>query len=240
MSFDGTARGSLLLVDESPHELIVVKPAGLPSELPRDPAADSLARRLIVAGVKEPRLVHRLDAVSCGLLLVAKSPQAAAHYAAEIAAHRWHKWYVARVEVPHEAAMRLVGPHKAYLRTDGPSARVVRAGGKPSFLDVVSAAPAPGERGASDVLVRLRTGRFHQIRVMLAHLGAPLRGDTRYGGAAGAAVYLEHVVLTARPYASDAWRTWQAPRHQDRPAWDPTLADAVQRQIPAAGSAPRD
>ena len=53
--------------------------------------------RLRRQGVAEPRLVHRLDAPACGLVLVAGSRAAAAYYAAEIAARRWAKWYVARV-----------------------------------------------------------------------------------------------------------------------------------------------
>src|SRR5262249_48880308 len=124
------------LLDVTPHAVIALKPAGLASELPRDPAADSLVHRLGAQGFTGLRLVHRLDAPSCGLMLVARSAEAAAHYAQEIAARRWHKWYVAQVALPLSKAEQLVGPHKSYLKTDGPSARVVRSGGKPSFLDV--------------------------------------------------------------------------------------------------------
>ena len=122
------------LLDVTPHEIVALKPAGLASELPRDPAADSLVHRLGAQGFSGLRLVHRLDALSCGLMLVARSAEAAAYYAQEIAARRWHKWYVAQVALPLAKAEQLVGAHKSYLKVDGASARVVRAGGKPSFF----------------------------------------------------------------------------------------------------------
>lgn len=214
------------VVAASPHEVVAVKPAGLPCEMPRDPDADSLIRRLAAAGYEDLRLVHRLDGPACGLVLVARTRHAAAHYSAEIEARRWHKWYVARVAVPASEARHLVGPHKAFLKSDGRHARVVRAGGKPSFLDVVAAAPAPGDSREADLLVRLHTGRFHQIRAMLAHAGAPLTGDTLYGGPDGD-FYLEHVVFGAWMAAGDAWTVWEAPEHPDRVRWAPALASAV-------------
>ena len=76
------------LVHAGPDEVVALKPAGLASEMPRDPDADSLVLRLRRQGVVEPRLVHRLDAPACGLVLVAGSRAAAAYYAAEIAARR--------------------------------------------------------------------------------------------------------------------------------------------------------
>lgn len=217
----------ITLVDTTPHELIVVKPANLASEHTRDPQADSLVHRLGQQGFTDLRCVHRLDSPACGLMLIARTAAAAKHYSAEIEARRWHKWYVARMARPYAVAATLVGAHKAYLSTEGRSAIVVRAGGKPSFLDIVSAAPAPGAPGHADVLIELHTGRFHQIRVMLANLGAPLVGDERYGGPATGPLYLEHVMLAARRFQTDGWTLWTAPAHPDRPAWDTALTDAV-------------
>lgn len=219
------------LLDVTPHEIVALKPAGLPSELPRNPAADSLVHRLAAQGFSSLRLVHRLDAPSCGLMLVARSAEAAAHYAREISERRWHKWYVAQVALPLPKARQLVGPHKSYLKVDGPSARVVRAGGKPSFLDVTLATPVPDVPGESHLLVQLHTGRLHQIRVMLAHRGAPLSGDIRYGGPSGRTMYLEHVILAARTFASLQWRVWLAPPHPGRAPWAPALSDAVNARV---------
>lgn len=226
------------LVDRAPGAIVVVKPAGLASELARDPAADSLVSRLIADGHPSPRLVHRLDASACGLMLVALTRAAAAHYSVEIERRRWQKCYVARVAQPLATAQGLVGPHKAYLRTEGRVATVVRSGGKPSFLDVLLAAPAPGDPGTSHLLIRLHTGRFHQIRAMLAHAGAPLAGDRAYGGAGQWPLYLEHVVLGSYIDTTGTWTVWQAPPHEDREAWAPELAAAVEACAATARTTP--
>ena len=78
----------LHVVHDGPDEVVVVKPAGLATEVSRDPAADSLIRRLERQGIATPRLVHRLDAPACGLVLVARTTAAAAYHSREIAARR--------------------------------------------------------------------------------------------------------------------------------------------------------
>ena len=216
----------LPLLEVTPHEIVVCKPPGLVSELPRHPQADSLVTRLRAQGYDDLRLVHRLDRPACGLMIVARSAEAAAHYSAEIAARRWRKVYVAEVACPIAHAQALVGPHKAYLLAERWRSRVVRSGGKPSLLTIVHAAPAVSDPGRSHLLVQLHTGRYHQIRVMLAELGAPLAGDALYGGPEGS-FYLEQVLLKARPFGSAQSRIWQAPPHNARPAWSASLSGAV-------------
>ena len=211
----------------TPHELVVCKPAGLASELPRDPRADSLVSRLRHDGFDDLRLVHRLDAPTSGVMIVARTQDAAAHYSAEIAARRWHKVYIADLAMPVARAQALVGDHKAYLSTEGRKAVVVRSGGKPSFLTIAHVAPVPDASARTHALVRLQTGRFHQIRAMLSALGAPLSGDDSYGGSAGDRFYLEHVLLAARLFGSNDVSVWRAPAHADRPSWSAALDDAV-------------
>lgn len=225
---------SLTLLHTTPHEVLVWKPPGLAVERPRDPAADSLVHRLRTLGHADVRLVHRLDAPASGLVLVACTRESAAHHAAEIAARRWHKTYVATVSGRSDDLQHLVGRHRAYLRIDGPRARIVRAGGKPSFLRVLAVVPAPGHPLHSHVLVRLETGRFHQIRVMLASLGAPLVGDDLYGGAPDAALYLEQVVLGLRLFGDAGRRVWSAPEGMARPVWSDHLTRAVTDDADAA------
>jgi 23S rRNA-/tRNA-specific pseudouridylate synthase len=226
------------ILEVTPHEIVALKPAGLASELPRDPAADSFVRRLETQGFSGLRLVHRLDAASCGLMLVARSAEVAAHYSQEIAARRWHKWYVAQVALTSSKAEQLVGAHKSYLKAEGSCARVVHAGGKPSFLDVALATPVPDVPGESHLLIQLHTGRFHQIRAMLAHRGAPLSGDIRYGGPSGRTIYLEHAILAVRAFKSLESRVWLAPSHPDRVRWAPALSDEVDAQVHTLSTSP--
>ena len=226
----------LHVVHDGPGEVVVLKPAGLATEVSRDPAADSVLRRLEQQGVATPKLVHRLDAPACGLVLVARSTAAAAHHAGEIAARRWSTWYVARVAASPATTTDLIGPHRAYLKTEGRRARVVRAGGKPSFLEVATVTAVDHAPDHRHVLVRLHTGRFHQIRAMLAHAGAALVGDPTYGGPAGR-FYLEQVVLGATTYGG-GWNVWEAGPHADRDAWSPALQAAVADCALTARTAP--
>jgi len=153
-----------------------------------------------------------------------------AHYAAEIAARRWHKVYIAEIAVPVERARELVGEHKAYLATEGRRAPARPRRRQALVLSIVHAAPAT-RTACSHVLVRLHTGRFHQIRVMLSALGAPLVGDTRYCGPTSGPMYLEHVILGARPFGGPAVRVWRAPDDVPRPAWSSSLREAVAAEV---------
>jgi 23S rRNA-/tRNA-specific pseudouridylate synthase len=226
------------ILDVTPHEIVALKPAGLASELPRDPAADSFVRRLETQGFSGLRLVHRLDAASCGLMLVARSAEVGAHYSEEIAARRRHKWYVAQVALTIPKAEQLVGAHKPYLKVEGSCARVVHAGGKPSFPDVTRASPVPDVPDESHFLVQLHAGRFHQIRVMPAHRVAPISSDIRYGGPSGRTIYLDHAILAARTFQSLESRVWLAPCHPDRVRRAPALSDAVDAQVHTLSTLP--
>lgn len=221
---------SLAVLEVTSHEIVLWKPPGLSCELPRDPGADSVTARLRNDGFDNLRLVHRLDRPASGLMVVARSAEAAAYYAAEIAARRWRKLYVAQVARAGGECQALVGRHKAYLSVEGRRALVVRSGGKPSLLTVLHAEPVPGVNGRTHVLVELHTGRFHQIRVMLAALHAPLVGDTLYGGPGGETMYLEHVLLAARPFGSAKTRVWRSPMYEGRPSWSAGLIAALEAE----------
>lgn len=187
------------VLKETAEDLVVLKPAGMASELTRDPRNESLIARVRLAcppGVA-PRLVHRLDRVTRGLMVVALTKDAAAFHGEQIREGVWDKYYLARLPTPDPGSrvMKvLVGKHKAYIAEESDRARLVRAGGKPSLMEVLACAAAPKRKGQCHVLIRLLTGRLHQIRVMMAGLGLPLIGDTLYGGVPGQ-FYLDHCAL---------------------------------------------
>lgn len=215
------------------HTVVVVKPAGMATELTSDPKGVSLVsrlRRAAAPGVRV-RLVHRLDRATRGVMIATLSQEAAAFYGAQIREGLWEKYYVARIPMPpdREARLRLLGPQKGYIREeDGPRARLVRAGGKPSLQEVLAVEAAPGRAGQAHALIKLVTGRLHQIRVMMAGAGYPLIGDPFYGGAPGE-MYLEHIALWYVDYATRDVRLAHLHSDPEREALAPVMRKAVDR-----------
>lgn len=212
------------ILSQDEQTLVVVKPAGMATELTNDPRGVSMIskiRRAAREGV-QPRLVHRLDRVTRGVMIVALTRESAAFYGEQIREGVWEKYYLARIPSPGiggtPPAGELVGRHKAHIREEGTHAKIVRAGGKVSLLDVVCVEPAPGRKGEAHALIRLLTGRLHQIRVMLAALGLPLIGDELYGGdPSQGAVSLEHIGLW---YVDAATREIRLAHRRDDPDRD--------------------
>ena len=247
----------LPILFESAHEWVVIKPAGMPTELTSDPRGVSLIERIRRSGHPDARLPHRLDRMTRGLVVIALTAESIAFHNEQIRAGAWAKWYLARVLAERDPS-ELLGSHRAYLRTMGDRAQVVRAGGKPALLDVLGHTPAPGRTGQAHLAIRLHTGRFHQIRAMLAHQGFPIAGDTKYAGemrsvsnpkyggetrsrdvryggerAPGDAPYLEHAALRLRPYGETTARVFFKENDPERERIDPTLLQLLSRHIAA-------
>ena len=204
----GAASGVVWTPDAaSRREVALRKPPGMESERPgagrgasRFPTSLELVQERL--GWSDARLPHRLDRSACGWLLVCRDAATVAERNESVRAGDWVKGYVARVTTPAAGQDSLVGEHRRYLRREGRLSRVVRSGGDPSRLAVLAAEPAPDRPGEWHVAIRLDTGRYHQIRAMLADLGAPLVGDDLYGGPSGS-FHLEHAVLTFPSLAGD-------------------------------------
>lgn len=171
------------------------RPAGGRGQARMATGLDLVRERL---GWPEARLPHRLDRIACGWLLACRDAATVAARNESVRAGDWIKGYVARVAMPARGAGSLLGEHLRYLRREGRIARPVRSGGDPSRLAILAAEAAPDRPGELHVAIRLDTGRYHQIRAMLADLGAPLVGDDLYGGPPGS-FHLEHAVLTFPP-----------------------------------------
>lgn len=133
-----------------------------------------------VAGGGEPlQLVHRLDRSTSGAVLFARGKAAGAHLGRQFARQTVDKVYLALVEgVPEPAA----GVVEARLHRSKGVAFVSEDEGKDSSTAYRVVAEAPGY---ALVEARPLTGRTHQIRSHMAHLGHPLAGDLRYGGRLG-------------------------------------------------------
>ncbi len=166
------------------HLLIVEKPAGMLSQADRTGDEDILT--LMKAWVGEQfnkpgnvylGLVHRLDRPASGLMALARTSKAAARLTDQFKKRTVEKRYLAWIEgqTPDEATWQdhLVKRDQTVQIVDSSTTQ-----GKPASLDLRTIA---SEAGRSLVVVRLHTGRPHQIRVQFASRGYPLVGTCATG-----------------------------------------------------------
>ncbi len=132
-----------------------------------------------IGGEIRPGIVHRLDKDTSGLMMVAKTHQAHNDLSAQIKTRQVTKGYLALVEGSLKSTEGKVdAPVGRHPRRRTRMAVVV--GGKEARTNYKVRQEL---RGHSLVELYLETGRTHQIRVHMAHLGHPLVGDTTYGHA---------------------------------------------------------
>ncbi|MGE5552724.1 MAG: RluA family pseudouridine synthase [Betaproteobacteria bacterium] len=135
-----------------------------------------------VGGVMRPGIVHRLDKDTSGVMVVAKNDPTHLHLAAQFKAHRIDRRYVALVKghlpSPEGTISGNIGRHPRHRK----KMAVVQTGGKPAVTHWRVLEEFPGY---TLLEARLETGRTHQIRVHLSHIGHPVAGDPVYGGQPG-------------------------------------------------------
>lgn len=186
------------------NDLIVCeKPAGIATQSSRIGSPDMVSilknylRRCMPGQPPYLAVIHRLDQPVTGLLVFAKNKKAAAGLTRQLTSSGFGKHYLALLSrIPDNAE----GDLTDYLLKDNRT-----------NTSHVCAPDTPGakearlhyrilETGEASALaeITLDTGRHHQIRVQMAHLGCPLIGDTKYGGPAASQLQLSAYRLTFR------------------------------------------
>src|SRR5208282_5694893 len=175
-----------VLLDD-PHLLAVNKPGGLPT-LPGGGFMENTLLRLVQKQIPNANPVHRLGRATTGIVLFAKTAQAASKLGAD--------WNTPRIQKIYWALAQNIAQHDAYeiLTPIGlvPHPRIgsvwaANPSGKPSksLAKVISRAPSSTASssmpGTTTFEVSLSSGRPHQIRIHLASIGHPLVGDPLYG-----------------------------------------------------------
>ena len=166
--------------------VIIYKPPGLPSQSDKSGDADALTlTSSSLKEVGEPSelyLIHRLDRVVGGLLVFARNKKSAAELSRLVCGEGIGKEYLAVIDSRLEG-----GTLRDFIYKDSRLSKAFvversRAGVKEAELDFSTLASLSTEKGErSLVKVKLKTGRFHQIRVQFASRGAPISGDGKYG-----------------------------------------------------------
>ena len=187
----------LAVVYEDKDLIVVDKPKGMAVHPGAGHASGTLVNALIahcgaslsgIGGVRRPGIVHRLDKDTTGLLVAAKSDRAHAGLAQQFAAHgsdgRLQRRYRALAWGAPERARGSIDAALARSSANRTKIAVVGEGaGRRAITryEVVERYGGEVLPLASLIELELETGRTHQIRVHLAHIGHPLLGDATYG-----------------------------------------------------------
>lgn len=199
----------LEVVFEDPHIIVINKPAGLVVHPGPGNWTGTLVNALIahcgdslsgIGGVKRPGIVHRLDKETTGLLVVAKTDKAHQSLSDQFAAHgrdgKLSRQYIALAWGEPAPRRGTIDTMIARSTSNRVKMAVSKTTGRRAIThyETLQTFASPNARPlASLVRCSLETGRTHQIRVHMAHIGNPLLGDMVYGsGHAASANKLEN------------------------------------------------
>lgn len=183
LSAEEIAEARAMVIRETKSAVVFNKPPGLATQggSKTHRHVDGMLDAFVEGDAPRPRLVHRLDKDTSGVLLVARTPGSAASYSKRFSGRSARKIYWALVVGVPEVAEGMI---------DAPLAKQPGTGGEKMHVDEENGQPAKtryrvvdkaGKRAAWIELEPL-TGRTHQLRVHLAAIGHPIVGDGKYGG----------------------------------------------------------
>lgn len=210
---------------EDAQLLVVRKPAGTLAQPDHtgDPDVLTLGKQHLSTGGDEPflGLVHRLDRPTSGLMVLARTSDAAGALSRQFRERTAQKQYLALVE----GVLRGIGTWQDYIAKPDRQPMIVgpeHPEGKRAELDWQA---LHREDGRTLLSIQLHTGRPHQIRLQAAERGAPVVGDTRYGGpsiAGNGEIALHHAILRVEHPSGPQRKTFVdgLPAH-----WTPLLSD---------------
>ena len=220
----------LHILYEDADILVVHKPAGQLTH-PGAGHADGTLVNGVLAHVPEnaylPRggIVHRLDKDTTGLLVVAKTEMARQSLIDQLGDHTMHREYLALVTGAMTGGGRVEAPIGRHAQDR--LRMTVRDDGRPAQTDYRLVERFPHH---SYLRLRLATGRTHQIRVHMTHIGHPLVGDPVYGGRMTVPKGLEEAALARwRQFRRQALHAWRLrlyhPASGDLMTWESPLPD---------------
>ncbi|MBB1563765.1 RluA family pseudouridine synthase [Candidatus Saccharibacteria bacterium] len=205
------ASAELPVLYEDDDVIVVNKPSGLLTHakggLSTEPTVAEIIRprTSFASDTDRPGIVHRLDRDTSGVLIIAKTADAAAHLQQQFAQRTTKKTYLAVTDgVPKLAAAKIdlpIGRNPA-----APSTFRVDPNGKPAQTNYQVLAVAD-----TKALIELKpsTGRTHQLRVHMAYLNTPILGDRVYGKPSASRLML-HAYKLEIPLPSGKQKTFEA------------------------------
>jgi len=215
-----------LVIFEDDHILALNKPSGLSSQGGRGQVntLDEMLAAFAKASGNRPRLIHRLDRDTSGVILTARTKPAAGFLGKAMMGRRVRKTYLAIVATPPSPATGLIETplrrdeqgREAFMRVcapDHPDAEAARS----RYRTLAATA------GAALLELRPETGRMHQLRVHLATIGSPIAGDARYGGTlrlgnAAVSRLMLHAAALEFPHPAGGTKRLEAPVPADMQA----------------------
>jgi 23S rRNA pseudouridine1911/1915/1917 synthase len=241
---------ALRVLFEDAHLIVIDKPAGMSAHPAPGSPSGTLVNALIhhcgdslsgIGGVARPGIVHRLDKNTSGVMVAAKTDLAHRGLSRLFAAHDIDRLYVALTRGAPSPPHGTVATRLGRSPGDRKKMAVLRAGGREAVTHYqVQAAFGPAERPlAARLACRLETGRTHQIRVHLAHKGAPCLGDPAYGSgppapavrAAMAAAGLTRQALHAAVLGFQHPVSGEALKFETDPPSDMSVLEALLRDL---------